>query len=87
MTTEIPGKVVVSVSPQCWDVIVLAFPGTLLLSEWIATKAIPGKTRTNHIPEYAARDSQLLNGQAVHKASFFEEASFKYRLRKFYDKS
>ena len=31
------------------DVIVPAFPGTLLLSEWIATKAIPGKTGTNHI--------------------------------------
>ena len=33
------------------DVIVPAFPGTLLLSQWIATKAIPGKTGTNHIPE------------------------------------
>ena len=33
------------------DVIVLAFPGTLLLSEWIATKAIPGKTGPNHIPD------------------------------------
>jgi len=31
-------------------VIVPAFPGTLLLSEWIATKAIPGKIGTNHIP-------------------------------------
>ena len=30
--------------------IVPAFPGTLLLSQWIATKAIPGKTGTNHIP-------------------------------------
>ena len=32
------------------DVIVLAFPVTLLLSQWIATKAIPGKSGTNHIP-------------------------------------
>ena len=30
--------------------IVPAFPGTLLLSQWIATKAILGKTGTNHIP-------------------------------------
>ena len=30
--------------------IVPAFPRTLLLSQWIATKAIPGKTGTNHIP-------------------------------------
>ena len=34
------------------DVIVPAFPGTLLLSQWIATKAFPGKTGTNHIPVY-----------------------------------
>ena len=33
------------------DVIVPAFPGTLLLSQWIATKAIPEKNGTNHIPE------------------------------------
>jgi len=33
-------------------VIVPAIPGTLLLSQWIATKAIPGKTVTNHIPDY-----------------------------------
>ena len=32
------------------DVIVPVFPGTLLLSQWIATKAIAGKTGTNHIP-------------------------------------
>ena len=31
------------------DVIVPAFPGTLLL--WIATKAVPEKNRTNHIPD------------------------------------
>ena len=31
--------------------IVPAFPGTLLLSQWIATKAILGKTGTNHIPD------------------------------------
>ena len=30
--------------------IVPAFPRTLLLSQWIATKTVPGKTRTNHIP-------------------------------------
>ena len=30
--------------------IVPAFSGTLLLSQWIATKTIPGKTGTNHIP-------------------------------------
>jgi len=35
------------------DVIVPAFPGTLLLSQWIVTKAIPGKTGTNHIPVVA----------------------------------
>ena len=34
------------------DVIVPAFPGMLLLSQWIATKAILGKTGTNHIPVY-----------------------------------
>ena len=34
----------------CRDVIVPAFPETLLLSQWIATKAIPGKTGANHIP-------------------------------------
>ena len=34
----------------CRDVIVPAFPGTLLLSQLIARKAIPGKTGTNHIP-------------------------------------
>ena len=34
------------------DVIVAAFPGTLLLSQWITTKAIPGKTGTNHIPVF-----------------------------------
>ena len=33
------------------DVIVPAFSGTLLLSQWIVTKAIPGKTGTNHIPD------------------------------------
>ena len=33
------------------DVIVPAFPGTLLLFQWIATKAIPGKTGTNYIPD------------------------------------
>ena len=27
-----------------------AFLRTLLLSQWIATKDIPGKTATNHIP-------------------------------------
>ena len=37
-------------SVQGRDVIVPAFPGTLLLSQWIATKAIPGKTGTDHIP-------------------------------------
>ena len=37
---------------MCRDVIVPVFPGTLLLSQWIATKAIPGKTGTNHIPVY-----------------------------------
>ena len=30
--------------------IVSVFPGSLLLSQWIATKAIAGKTGTNHIP-------------------------------------
>ena len=30
--------------------IVSAFPGTLLLSQCIATKAIPRKTGINHIP-------------------------------------
>ena len=35
------------------DVIVPAFPGTLLLSQWIITKAIPGKTGTNHIRAWA----------------------------------
>ena len=35
------------------DVIVPAFPGTLLLSRWIVTKAILGKTGTNHIPAFA----------------------------------
>ena len=30
--------------------IVPAFPGSLLLPQWIAIKAIPGKTGTNHIP-------------------------------------
>ena len=33
------------------DMIVPAFSGTLLLSQWIVTKAIPGKTGTNHIPD------------------------------------
>ena len=37
--------------PYHRDVIILAFSRTLLLSQWIATKAIPGKTGTNHIPD------------------------------------
>ena len=54
----------------CRDVIVPAFPGTLLLSQWIATKAIPGKTGTNHIPEYAciceSRICRIIVGGSVH---------------------
>ena len=45
--------------PETRDVIVLFFSGTLLLSQWIVTKAILGKTGTNHIP---VRLSSLLWG-------------------------
>ena len=49
------------------DVIVPAFPGTLLLSQWIATKAIPGKTGTNHIPAFV-RCIQHNNALSAHES-------------------
>ena len=42
------------------DVIVPAFPGTLLLSQWMTTKAIPGKTGTNHIPVIYASNTSII---------------------------
>ena len=44
------------------DVIVPAFPGTLLLSQWIPTKAILGKAATNHIPAFACTCRPVSSG-------------------------
>ena len=40
----------VCIAAEGRDVIVPAFPETLLLSQWTATKAILGKNATNRIP-------------------------------------